>query len=52
VAPTSSPKGAAEHFLRHMPILKHLTAAVPGATVAAFRLYRLAGITAKACCPL
>jgi putative membrane protein len=45
-------QGIAEHFLHHMPVMKHVAAAVPAANVAAFRLYRLAGITATACCPI
>lgn len=40
------------HVLSNLPILKHIVAAVPGAGTAAFRIYRLAGITAEACCPI
>jgi putative membrane protein len=42
----------ADHFLDKIPGLKHLAGVVPGTSVAAIRLYRLAGITAKACSPV
>ena len=42
----------ADQALSNLPVVKHLAAAVPGAGVAALRLYRLAGITATACDPL
>jgi putative membrane protein len=42
----------ADHLLHSMPGVRHVAAALPEAGVAAFRLYRLAGITAKACCPV
>src|SRR6266851_5221629 len=35
-----------------VPYVKHLAAAIPGASVAAIRLYRLACVTAEACSPL
>jgi putative membrane protein len=38
--------------LAKIPLISHLTAAVPGTSVAALRLYRLAVITAEACSPL
>jgi putative membrane protein len=45
-------QGAAERLLGATPIIKELAATVPGASVAAFRLYRLAVATAAACSPL
>jgi putative membrane protein len=42
----------ADHLLTTTPGVKHVAAAIPGAGTAAFRLYRLAGITATACCPV
>jgi putative membrane protein len=42
----------ADHLLATTPGVKHIAAAIPGAGTAAFRLYRLAGITATACCPV
>lgn len=41
----------ADQALQHTPVIKHLAAAVPGASLAAFRLRRLAQITARACSP-
>jgi putative membrane protein len=35
-----------------VPYVKHLATAIPGASVAAIRLYRLACVTAEACSPL
>lgn len=43
---------AAEGLVGATPVVKDLAAAVPGAGVAAFRLYRLALATAAACSPL
>lgn len=43
---------AAEGLVGATPVVKDLAAAVPGAGVAAFRLYRLAVATAAACSPL
>jgi len=45
-------QGLADHLLQHLPGVRHLAAAVPGATLAAVRLYRLARVTAVACSPL
>ncbi|MGH7095871.1 MAG: DUF697 domain-containing protein [Stellaceae bacterium] len=45
-------RAVADHLLEKLPILKHLAGAVPGTSVAAIRLYRLAGITAAACSPV
>lgn len=42
----------AEHVLTKMPVIKDLASAVPEASLAALRLYRLAGITAEACSPI
>jgi putative membrane protein len=42
----------ADHLMSSMPGVKHLAAVVPGSSVAALRLYRLAGIAAEACCPV
>lgn len=43
---------AAEGFVGATPVVRELAAAVPGAGIAAFRLYRLAVATAAACSPL
>jgi putative membrane protein len=43
---------AAEGLVGATPVVKDLAAAVPGAGVAAFRLYRLAVATAAACSPI
>jgi putative membrane protein len=43
---------ATDHVLEKVPVISHLAGAVPGVGVAAFRLYRLADITAEACSPL
>jgi putative membrane protein len=43
---------ATEGLVGATPVVKDLAAAVPGAGVAAFRLYRLAVATAAACSPL
>ena len=45
-------QAAVERVLHGLPVIKHLAAAVPGTSIAAFRLYRLGIITAKACSPL
>lgn len=42
----------ADHALDKVPVLKHLAGAVPGTSLAAIHLYRLAGITAQACSPV
>jgi putative membrane protein len=41
----------ADHALSSMPFVKHLANGAPG-SAAALRLYRLANITAEACCPV
>jgi putative membrane protein len=43
---------ATEGLVGATPVVRELAAAVPGAGVAAFRLYRLAVATAAACSPL
>ena len=45
-------QGLSDQLLQHMPVLRHVAGAVPGATLAAVRLYRLARVTAVACSPL
>jgi putative membrane protein len=40
----------ADQLLGAVPVLKHIAATIPGGSVAAIRLYRLASITAEACC--
>lgn len=45
-------QGLSDQLLQHMPVLRHVAGAVPGATLAAVRLYRLARVTAMACSPL
>jgi putative membrane protein len=42
----------ADHTLHKLPLVRHLAGAVPGTSLAAMRLYRLAAITAEACCPV
>jgi len=42
----------ADHVLTKVPVIKHLASALPEASLAALRLYRLAGITAEACSPI
>lgn len=42
---------AADHVLNNMPVLKHV-GAIAGASTAAFRLYRLTHVAARACDPL
>ena len=45
-------RALADHTLQTMPLVRHLAGAVPGTSVTALRLYRLAAITAEACSPL
>jgi hypothetical protein len=45
-------QGLSDQLLQHMPVLRHVAGAVPGAALAAVRLYRLARVTAVACSPL
>jgi putative membrane protein len=45
-------RAVADQVLERLPVIKHLAGAIPGTSVAAIRLYRLAGITAAACSPL
>ncbi len=42
----------ADHTLRTLPLVRHLAGAVPGTSLAAMRLYRLADMTAEACAPV
>jgi putative membrane protein len=42
----------ADHALAHLPVLKHVAGALPGTSVVAIRIYRLAGVTAEACSPV
>jgi putative membrane protein len=42
----------ADHTLRTLPLVRHLAGAVPGTSLAAMRLYRLADMTAEACSPV
>ena len=41
-----------DHLLQRMPVISHVVGAIPGATMTAVRLYRLARICAVACSPL
>ncbi len=41
-----------DQLLQRLPVVSHLASAIPGATLAALRLYRLARIAALACSPL
>jgi len=41
-----------DQLLQRLPVLSHLAAAIPGATLAAVRLYRLARFSALACAPV
>jgi len=45
-------QGLADHVLTGLPVVKHVAAAIPGTGAVAVRLYRLAGVTAEACCPV
>ena len=45
-------QGLADHVLTGLPIVKHVAGAIPGTGAVAVRLYRLAGVTAEACCPV
>ena len=45
-------RAVADQVLERLPVIKHLAGAIPGTSVAAIRLYRLAGVTAAACSPL
>ena len=44
-------QAAADHVLTNVPLIRHLRA-IPAVSTAAFRLYRLAGVAARACSPL
>jgi putative membrane protein len=41
-----------DHTLEGLPVIRHLAGAVPGTSLTAIRLYRLANIAAEACSPL
>lgn len=45
-------QGALDQALKSLPLVRHVAEALPGMSVAAYRLYRLAQITAAACDPL
>lgn len=45
-------QGLADHVLTGLPVVKHVAGAIPGTSAVAVRLYRLAGVTAEACCPV
>ena len=45
-------QGLADHVLTGLPVVRHVAAAIPGTGAVAVRLYRLAGVTAEACCPV
>jgi putative membrane protein len=45
-------RGLADQALSSLPIAKYIAGALPGTSLAAMRLYRLARITADACCPV
>lgn len=45
-------QAVSEQVLGRIPVLQHIAAAVPGSSVTALRLSRLAHVTAEACCPL
>jgi putative membrane protein len=45
-------QGLADHVLTGLPVVKHVAGAIPGTGAVAVRLYRLAGVTAEACCPV
>jgi putative membrane protein len=42
----------ADHAFHMLPFTRHIVEKVPGSSVAALRLYRLATIAAAACCPV
>lgn len=43
-------QGLADHVLTSLPVVKHVAAAILGTGAVAVRLYRLASVTADACC--
>ena len=45
-------QGLADYVLTGLPVGKHVAAAIPGTGAVAVRLYRLASVTAEACCPV
>ena len=45
-------RSATEMILEKVPVISHLAATVPGMSVTAYRLYRLASVAAEACSPL
>ncbi|GAV36019.1 hypothetical protein ROTAS13_03702 [Roseomonas sp. TAS13] len=45
-------QAVSEQVLGRIPVLQHIAAAVPGSSVTALLLSRLANVTAEACCPL
>jgi putative membrane protein len=51
-AVTALSQGLADKLLTDLPIIKHVTGAVPGMSATALRLYRLAGLVAEACSPV
>ncbi|TPG37691.1 DUF697 domain-containing protein, partial [Roseomonas nepalensis] len=44
-------RSVADSALSHLPVLRHLAAALPGSGLTALRLKRLAEVTAQACSP-
>jgi len=45
-------RAVADQVLEKLPLIKHLAGVIPGTSVAAVRLFRLAVVTAEACSPL
>ena len=45
-------QGLANHALSKLPVIKHVAGALPETGEVATRLYRLAGVAAKTCCPV
>ena len=45
-------RSLADHVFSTLPVARHIAGALPGTSVAALRLYRLAKITAAACSPV
>jgi putative membrane protein len=42
----------ADHALGSLPVARHIASALPGTSLAAMRLYRLARVASEACCPV
>ena len=50
--PALVPQELADHVLTGLLVVRYVAGAIPGTGAVAVRLYRLAGVTAEACCPV